>query len=87
MKVVLKAAPKGLEPDWEQGAPSALVTTLNSCLEPLILHDMDRSLIMPQAVIGCDFSRALIDICELLSGQIANTPDAIAASLARESGT
>ncbi len=36
---------------------------------------------MPQAVIGCDLSRALIDICELPSGrigQIANTPDAIA---------
>lgn len=35
---------------------------------------------MPQAVIGCDLSRALIDICELPSGrigQIANTPDAI----------
>jgi len=39
---------------------------------------------MPQAVIGCDLSRALIDICELPSGrigQIANTPDAIAAWL------
>jgi transposase len=36
---------------------------------------------MPQAVIGCDLSRAVIDICELPSGrigQIANTPDAIA---------
>ncbi|MDQ1159611.1 hypothetical protein QE385_004008 [Sphingomonas sp. SORGH_AS 950] len=36
---------------------------------------------MPQAVIGCDHSRAVIDICELPSGrirQIANTPDAIA---------
>lgn len=39
---------------------------------------------MPQAVIGCDLSRALIDICELPSGrigQIANTADAIAAWL------
>lgn len=39
---------------------------------------------MPQAVIGCDLSRAVIDICELPSGrigQIANTPDAIAAWL------
>ncbi|MDR6144240.1 transposase [Sphingomonas sp. SORGH_AS870] len=39
---------------------------------------------MPQAVIGCDLSRALIDICELPSGrigQIANTPDAIDAWL------
>lgn len=36
---------------------------------------------MPQAVIGCDLSRAVIDICELPSGRIgriANTPDAIA---------
>ncbi|MET3436795.1 transposase [Sphingomonas sp. 1185] len=36
---------------------------------------------MPQAVIGCDLSRAVIDICELPSGrirQIANTYDAIA---------
>ena len=36
---------------------------------------------MPQAVIGCDLSRAVIDICELPSGrigQIANTSDAIA---------
>ena len=36
---------------------------------------------MPQAVIGCDLSRAVIDICELSSGrigQIANTSDAIA---------
>lgn len=35
---------------------------------------------MPQAVIGCDLSRAAIDICELPSGrigQIANTPNAI----------
>jgi len=35
---------------------------------------------MPQAVIGCDLSRAVIDICELPSGrigQIANTSDAI----------
>ncbi|GAM01844.1 IS110 family transposase [Sphingomonas parapaucimobilis] len=39
---------------------------------------------MPQAVIGCDHSRAFIDICELPSGrirQIANTPDTIAAWL------
>lgn len=39
---------------------------------------------MPQAVIGCDLSRPVIDICELPSGrigQIANTPDAIAAWL------
>ena len=39
---------------------------------------------MPQAVIGCDLSRAVIDTCELPSGrigQIANTPDAIAAWL------
>jgi transposase len=39
---------------------------------------------MPQAVIGCDLSRAFIDICELPSGrigQIANTPDTIAAWL------
>lgn len=39
---------------------------------------------MPNAVIGCDLSRAVIDICELPSGwigQIANTPDAIAAWL------
>mgnify|MGYP003347159498 CR=1 FL=1 len=36
---------------------------------------------MPNAVIGCDLSRAVIDICELPSGRIgriANTPDAIA---------
>jgi len=36
---------------------------------------------MPQAFIGCDLSRAVIDICELPSGrigQIANTPEAIA---------
>ncbi|WP_343528924.1 transposase [Sphingomonas sp.] len=39
---------------------------------------------MPQPVVGCDLSRALIDICELPSGrigQVANTPDAIAAWL------
>ena len=39
---------------------------------------------MPQAVIGCDLSRAVIDICELPSGrigQIANTSDAIAVCL------
>jgi transposase len=35
---------------------------------------------MPQTVIGCDLSRAFIDICELPSGrtgQIANTPETI----------
>ena len=45
---------------------------------------MDRSYTMPQAVIGCDLSRYFIDICELPSGrtgQIANTPDTIAAWL------
>lgn len=39
---------------------------------------------MPQAVIGCGLSRSTIDICELPSGrigQVANTPDAIAAWL------
>jgi transposase len=46
----------------------------------LIPHDMNRSLIMPQAVIGCDLSRAFIDLHRLPSGaadRIANTPDAI----------
>lgn len=36
---------------------------------------------MPQAVIGCDLSRAFIDTCDLPAGKIgriANTPDAIA---------
>lgn len=39
---------------------------------------------MPQAVIGCDLSRAFIDICELPSGrtgQIANTPETMTAWL------
>ncbi|MEG3093397.1 hypothetical protein [Sphingomonas sp. PB1R3] len=39
---------------------------------------------MPQAVIGCDLSPAVIDICDLPSGRIrpiANTPGVIAAWL------
>jgi len=40
---------------------------------------------MPQPVVGCDLSRAFLDLCTLPSGQarrIPNTPDAIAAFVA-----
>ena len=36
---------------------------------------------MPQPIIGCDLSRAFLDLCRLPSGttqRVANTPDAIA---------
>ncbi len=44
---------------------------------------------MPQPVIGCDLSRAFLDLCVLPSGQtlrIPNTPDAIAAWAAEIEG-
>ncbi len=44
---------------------------------------------MPQPVIGCDLSRAFLDLCALPSGQtlrIPNTPDAIAAWAAEIEG-
>ncbi|MFZ5749193.1 MAG: IS110 family transposase [Pseudomonadota bacterium] len=57
-----------------------MVITLNSCLGPLIPHDIDRSLTMRQAGIGGDLSRAFIDTCDPPSGKagpIDNMPDAI----------
>ena len=55
--------PLGHHPVWEQGSPP-LGLQPEQLLGPTTSpHDMDRSLTMPQIIVGCDLSRAFIDVC------------------------
>lgn len=70
----------GTNPVWEQGShpfghqPEQL---LGPATNP---HDIDRSFTMPQIIVGCDLSRAFIDVCinaGRMTSRIENTQSGI----------